>query len=43
MRSGPAFSVALAGAVGLQVSAPERALLDLTFYFSFTGFPVVGN
>ena len=41
MRSGPAVSVALAGSAGFQVSAPERAFLDLTFYFSFAGLAVV--
>ena len=38
VRSGPPVSVALAGSAGFQVSAPERAFLDLTFYFSFAGF-----
>ena len=45
VRSGPPVSVALAGSVGCQVSAPKQAsversvvgcdFLDLTFYFSF--------
>jgi hypothetical protein len=53
VRSGPPVSVALAGSVGFQVSAPKRAsadrsvvgcdFLDLTFCFSFAGLSVVGN
>ena len=43
VRSGPPVSAALAGSAGFQVSAPERAFLDLTFYFSFAGLAVVGN
>jgi hypothetical protein len=47
VRSGPPVSVALAGPVGFQVSAPKRGsvarsvvaydFLDPTFYFSFVG------
>jgi hypothetical protein len=53
VRSGPPVSVALAGPVGFQVSAPKRGsvarsvvaydFLDPTFYFSFVGPSLVGN
>ena len=53
VRSGPPVSVALAGSVGCQVSAPKQAsaehsvvgcdCLDLTFYFSFAGPSLVGK